>query len=251
MSFLDRLNLSGRRLLIVGGATPIARATVSFAAEHGLESLVLVDGDGAGMQAASEQARGLGADVATFEIEPGDLDGLIELRSDLERSGGPIELLVSAIDEPSETSFRELERAEWERAAVEPIKRLFATCRVFVPPMSEREYGRVVNVASIAGKRGSQGLGGPAYATVHAAINGFTKALAREFAGRDVRVNALNRGLTESDDEAAKIAALPGVPLGREARLAEVAAAVVFLLSDASAYVTGETLNVDGGLAME
>ncbi len=158
---------------------------------------------------------------------------------------------MNASDTPSRTRFHELERAEWDRVAVGQVKRVFATCRALVPAMAEREYGRVVNLASISAKRASEGLGGPAYATAHAAINGFTRALAREFATRGVRVNAIDSGLTESDPEDVIKDAVAAIPLGREARLSEIAATTVYLLSDASAYVTGETLNLDGGLAME
>lgn len=251
MSFLDRLDLNGRNLLVDGGATPVGRATASFAAGYGLGSLILVDDDEAGLKQASDEARELGLDVSTYVVEPGDVGRMMALKAEAESASGSIELLVNASDTPSRTRFHELERAEWDRVAVGQVKRVFATCRALVPAMAEREYGRVVNLASISAKRASEGLGGPAYATAHAAINGFTRALAREFATRGVRVNAIDSGLTESDPEDVIKDAVAAIPLGREARLSEIAATTVYLLSDASAYVTGETLNLDGGLAME
>lgn len=107
-------------------------------------------------------------------------------------------------------------------------------------------------------KRGGGFLGKTAYAGAKAAVNGLTKALAREVAPLGVRVNAVNPGLTDTRrldalraDPEVWARCLAAVPLGRVADPAEIAGAIVYLLSDASAYVTGETLNVDGGVAME
>jgi 3-oxoacyl-[acyl-carrier protein] reductase len=124
--------------------------------------------------------------------------------------------------------------------------------------MVERGDGRIVNVASIAGKRGGGFLGKTAYAGAKAGVNGLTKAIARELAPLGVRVNSVNPGLTDTrrleslrSDSQVWSRCLAAVPLGRVATTEEVAAAILYLLSDASAYVTGETLNVDGGVAME
>jgi NAD(P)-dependent dehydrogenase (short-subunit alcohol dehydrogenase family) len=171
---------------------------------------------------------------------------------------GPVDLLVNAAGNVTSSAFVDLEPAEWESALRSHVKSVFTTCRLLAPGMVERRYGRIVNVASVAGKRGGGFLGKTAYAGAKAAVNGLTKALARELAPHGVRANAVNPGLTDTRrldslraDAELWARCLAAVPLGRVADPAEVAATIVYLLSDASAYVTGETLNVDGGIAME
>jgi NAD(P)-dependent dehydrogenase (short-subunit alcohol dehydrogenase family) len=172
--------------------------------------------------------------------------------------GAAIDLLVNAAGNVSASPFLELELDEWNTTLASHATGCFVTCRLVVPGMVERRYGRVVNVASIAGKRGGGFLGKAPYAAAKAAVNGLTKAIAREVAASGVRVNAVNPGLTDTSrldslraDPAVWARCLAAVPLGREARPVEIAGTIAWLLSDASDYITGETLNVDGGVAME
>lgn len=178
------------------------------------------------------------------------VQGFEQIRSEL----GDVDILVNNAGVVSLTDFLELS----EDVLASHVKSVFTTCRLLVPGMIERGDGRIVNVASVAGKRGGGFLGKTAYAGAKAAVNGLTKALAREVAPLGVRVNAVNPGLTDTRrldalraDPEVWARCLAAVPLGRVADPAEIAGAIVYLLSDASAYVTGETLNVDGGVAME
>ncbi len=177
---------------------------------------------------------------------------------ELEASTGPVDLLVNAAGNSTASPFLSVTAEEWDSALRSHVKSTFATCRLVVPGMVERRWGRVVNVASIAGKRGGGFLGTTAYASAKAAVNGFTKALAREVAPFGVRVNAINPGMVDTRrldplraDPDVWARCLAAVPLGRVGEPAEIAAAILFLLSDVAGYVTGETMNVDGGILME
>ena len=248
MSITERLDLSGRRLLVTGAAAGIGAATARAAAARGAEA-ILVDVDATGLH---DLAVELGAEARVCDVS--DLEAVRALGSDV----GRVDLLVNAAGNISSSPFLELSREEWDAVLASHVKSVFNTCRVLTPGMVERHDGRVVNIASVAGKRGGGFLGRTAYAGAKAAVNGLTKALARELAPFGVRVNAVNPGVTDTrridalrDVPEVWQRVLAAIPLGRIAHPDEIAAAIVFLLSDASRYVAGTTLNVDGGIAME
>ena len=248
MSLTDRLDLSGRTILVTGAAAGIGAATARAAVARGAAAL-LVDIDAAGLRDLAAQ---LGAQA--FICDVSDFAAVQALGGE----AGRVDLIVNAAGNISSSPFLQLTREEWDSVLAAHVKSVFNTCRVLLPGMAERRYGRVVNVASVAGKRGGGFLGKTAYAGAKAAVNGLTKALARELAWSGVRVNAVNPGVTDTRridslraDPEVWQRVLAAIPLGRPAHPDEVAAAIVFLLSDASRYVTGTTLNVDGGIAME
>ena len=149
--------------------------------------------------------------------------------------------------------FLEIEPALWERVQRVTFFSAYYCCRAAIPRMLDQGGGRIVNISSVAGKRGGGLSGTAAYASAKAGVLGLTRALAREFGGRGIAVNAVAPGPTET----AMVATLQGerrervlsaVPLGRLGQPSEIAAAVAFLLSDAASYINGETLTVDGGL---
>ena len=255
MTFRARLEPSGRRALVTGAAAGIGRATALAIAAQGVRDLVLVDLDAQGLESVAGEVAAAGSTPHALAADAGDLPRMSSL---LEPLGLELDLLVNAAGNVSSSGFLELGRDEWDEVLHSHVKTVFTTCRLLAPGMVARGYGRIVNVASVAGKRGGGFLGKTAYAGAKAAVNGLTKALARELAPHGVRVNSVNPGLTDTRrleplraDPDLWSRCLAAVPLGRVAEPAEVAAAIVFLLSDASDYVTGETLNVDGGIAME
>lgn len=248
MSLSEALDLSGRTALVTGAAAGIGAATARAVVARGAAA-VLVDIDEAGVQGLAAE---LGAQARVCDVS--DYAAVQALAGET----GRIDLLVNAAGNVSSSPFLQLTREEWDSVLASHVKSVFNTCRVLLPGMAERRCGRVVNVASVAGKRGGGFLGRTAYAGAKAAVNGLTKALARELAPSAVRVNSVNPGVTDTrridalrGDPEVWQRVLSAIPLGRPAHPDEVAAAIVFLLSDASRYVTGTTLNVDGGIAME
>jgi NAD(P)-dependent dehydrogenase (short-subunit alcohol dehydrogenase family) len=249
-----KLTFSNRTALITGAAAGIGQATAHALAAHSVSRIVLVDLDSARLRDTAAQIEALGVAADTRVLDVADLDAMTRVAADV----GAVDLLVNAAGNVSASPFLDLEQEEWDRTLASHVKGTFVACRVFVPGMVERRYGRVVNVASVAGKRGGGFLGKTAYSGAKAAVNGLTKGLAREIAPSGVRVNAVNPGLTDTrrleplqSDPDVWERCLAAVPLGRVAQPSEIAGVILYLLSDASAYVTGETLNVDGGIAME
>ena len=254
MSFCDRLRLDGRAALVTGAATGIGQATAETLAGQGASPLWLVDLDEGGLGEVTDALKAGGTDVRAYVADASSYRAMSETLAD----GEAIELIANAAGNVSSSRFLELGLPEWQATLDSHTKSCFVTSRLLAPSMVERGRGSIVNVASVAGKRGGGFLGTSAYSAAKAAVNGLTKCVARELAPHGIRVNSVNPGMTNTrrtkllhaDPDVWK-RCLAAVPLARIAQPREVAATILWLLSDAASYVTGETINVDGGVSME
>jgi 3-oxoacyl-[acyl-carrier protein] reductase len=142
---------------------------------------------------------------------------------------------------------------DWNAVLAVNLTGTFNFCKVFGPPMLKRREGGIVNIASVIGLMGNAGQAN--YAASKAGIIGLTKALAKEFAGRGVRVNAIAPGfiqtaMTDALAEEVQAKMKEAIPLGRLGNPEDVANIVLFLVSDLGSYVTGQVINCDGGMIM-
>lgn len=244
-------DLRGRTAIVTGAGRGIGYAIATAFVEHGAQ-VALLDRDPAVVLAAErlgDQAQGIVTDVAIAA----EIDTAV---NHVLHQWGRIDILVNNAAVLSSTPFLDLTPAEWERTLAVNLTAIYHTCRAVVPAMIATGYGRLITIASVAGKRGGGILGSAAYSAAKAGAIGLTKALARELAPYGITANTICPGPVETPllsvmtpelrERAQRL-----IPLGRFALPAEVAAAAVFLASAEASFITGETIDVDGGLTMD
>jgi NAD(P)-dependent dehydrogenase (short-subunit alcohol dehydrogenase family) len=253
--------LEGKVIIVTGAGRGLGRSHAQLLAAEGAAVVVNDlggewDGSGADPRPASEVAAeitGAGGRADANHDDVADWEGAQRLINQAVETFGRLDGLVCNAGILDTHPFLELEPAIWERVLRIDLTGVYHCCRAAIPVMLAQGGGRIVNISSVAGKRGGGLVGTAAYASAKAGVLGLTRALAREFGTRGIGVNAIAPGpaetaMTEWLDEERRQRVLAGIPLGRLGRPPEVAAAAVFLLSDAASYIHGETLTVDGGL---
>ncbi len=253
----------GKVVLITGAALGLGRATARLLAPAGAR-LVLADRDGEGVRRAAEEL-GIGENAVGLAVDVLDWDQVQWMVQETVRRFGRLDALVNTVGGSSGHGVRgartieELSLEDWDRTFDLNVKSVFLCCRAAIPVLRAGGGGRIVNTASVAGRSQSQ-LGGPQYAAAKAAVIGFTRQLAFQLARDNITVNAVAPGPTLSErvraiwgtrSEEERQAILARIPLGRLGEVDELAAAVVYFLSDLAGYTTGHTLDVNGGLYMD
>jgi len=172
---------------------------------------------------------------------------------DLLKDYGTIPLLVNNAGITRDNLLLRMKKDEWDAVIATNLTGTYRLCRALIPAMVRARYGRIVNVSSVVARLGNAGQAN--YAAAKAGVEGLTRTLAREFASRNVTVNCVAPGfidtaMTKGLSEEARARLMDLVPLKRLGTPADVAAGVLFLLSDDSSYVTGSTLFINGGMYM-
>lgn len=240
-----------------GSARGIGRETARQLGAAGF-AVVALDVDGT---AAEETAALVGSehDVAAVGLEADVTDEVAVDRalSTVESADlPPVAALVNNAAISGPTPFLEITRPEWERMFEVNVTGTYLVTRRALPGMLQRGYGRVVTISSVAGERGGGLFGGAHYAASKAAVLGLTRALAREVGQRGVVVNAVAPGLVDTDIVGDLLGTERGrqivadTPVGRGGRPADVAATAVFLAGESAGYITGATVDVNGGAHM-
>jgi 3-oxoacyl-[acyl-carrier protein] reductase len=245
--------LHGKVALVTGASRGIGRATAEALAKQGAHVIVnYVRGEEAarGVVTAIEQAGGK-AEVLGFDVA--NMAATEEAIAEVAKRHGRLDILVANAGVAGDNLVLRVKEEEIDRIFSVNVKGAIACARASIKVMMRARKGRVVFLSSIVGEMGNAGQA--VYAASKAALLGLTKTLAREYASRNVTVNAVAPGFIDTDmttviSDEAKKGMLETIPLGRTGRSEEVAAAVAFLCSDEASYITGETLRVNGGMYM-
>jgi 3-oxoacyl-[acyl-carrier protein] reductase len=242
-------DLSGRKALVTGATGGIGGAVAR--ALHAQGATVTLSGT---RRAALDQlARNLGERAHVAEADLSDREAVEVLVPAAEAAMGGLDILVNNAGVTRDNLFLRMKDEEWEAVLAVNLTAAFRLSRAAVRGMMRRRHGRIVSVGSVVGTTGNAGQGN--YAASKAGLIGMTKALAAEVASRGVTANVVAPGFIESPmtdalNDKQREGILGNVPMGRLGQGADVAAAVVYLASDEAAYVTGQTLHVNGGMAM-
>ncbi|MER6128500.1 3-oxoacyl-ACP reductase family protein [Streptomyces sp. NPDC001795] len=238
----------GRRVLVTGGTRGIGRATALAFARAGARLAVAHRGDGEAADRLTGELTALGAD---FTLVAGDLTarpGAERLADAVRDRFGGLDVLVNNLGVDGHIPFEKLAEDEWHRVLDHNTTSAYLVTQAVLDLLGEG--ASIVNIGASVALRGRPM--GVHYSASKAALVGFTRALAKELGGRGVRVNLVAPGVTETDDEGLPpqlVARLTGLTaLGRLGRPEDVAGAVLYLAGDSAAYVTGTTIEVDGGM---
>ncbi len=250
-----RTGWEGRRIVITGSAHGIGEAVARRASGLGAR-VAVADFDEAGAVALVTDLRENGREALVLVTDVTDTKSVEALFEKVAAEWGGVDALVNCAGGFSRRmGFEEISDREWQQVLQLNAFSTFACCRAVLPRMQKAHYGRIVNVSSEAGRM-PIALSAAHYAAAKAAILGLTRHLAREVAADGVCVNAVAPGTTLSDrvkqlttEESAK-SLIAITPLGRLANLEDQVEPILFLASDAAAYITGATLDVNGGRFM-
>jgi 3-oxoacyl-[acyl-carrier protein] reductase len=243
-------DLSGKTALVTGASGGIGGAIAK--ALHGQGAKVVLSGTRAeALEKVKAELEERAVIAAANLSDSASVEALPKAAEDA--AGASIDILVNNAGITRDNLFMRMKDEEWDQVLAVNLTAAFRLSRAVLRPMMKKRWGRIVQITSIVGATGNPGQGN--YAAAKAGLIGMTKSLAAEVASRNITVNAVAPGfirtaMTDALTDQQKQAIAERIPSGRMGFPAEIAAAVVYLASDEAAYVTGETLHVNGGMAM-
>jgi 3-oxoacyl-[acyl-carrier protein] reductase len=243
-------DLTGRTALVTGATGGIGGAIAK--ALHCQGATVVISGTRADALESLKSELGERAHIAPCNLA--DSASVEALPKTAEAAtGAPIDILVNNAGITRDNLFLRMKDEEWDQVLAVNLSAAFRLSRAVLRGMMKKRWGRIIQITSVVGVTGNPGQGN--YAAAKAGLIGMSKSLAAEVASRNITVNAIAPGfittpMTDALNDAQKTALLGRIPAGRMGEANEIAAAVVFLASDDAAFVTGQTLHVNGGMAM-
>ena len=245
--------LAGKVALVTGGSRGIGRATCLLLAKEGADIVVNYAGNQKAAEEVCEAVRSLGRKALPIKADVADGSCVNEMVDAALKEFGRIDILVNNAGITKDNLLMRMKEEDWDAVIDTNLKGLYNCTKAVTKPMMKQRYGRIINMSSVVGVNGNTGQAN--YAAAKAGAIGFTKAIAKELASRNITVNAIAPGFIDTDmtlelPEKVREEMLKAIPLGCLGQAEDVAQAVLFFSSDAAKYITGQTLHVDGGMVM-
>lgn len=249
----QKMQLEGKAALVTGGTRGIGRAIVVALAKAGADVALTYNSNEALAQEVVAEVQALGRRARAIKVDVSIADEAASAIEETTREFGKLDILVNNAGVTKDTLLMRMSESDWDLVIDTNLKGVFNTTKAAIRPMMSQKRGKVINITSVVALTGNPGQAN--YCASKAGVIGFTKSVAKEVASRNITVNAIAPGFIETDmtgklNEAQKEALLGLIPLKRAGKPEDIANTVVFLASDAGDYITGQTLVVDGGMAM-
>lgn len=247
------MTLVGKVALVTGGSRGIGRAIALKLAENGANVAINYAGNTAAAEEVKTAIEQMGRKALLVQGSVADTDGVQTIVNTVVKELGRLDILINNAGITRDGLLMRMKEADWDDVMHTNLKGVYNCSKAVLRTMMKQRSGRIVNMASVVGEMGNAGQTN--YAAAKAGVIGFTKSLAKEVASRGITVNAIAPGFIATDmtsvltdDQKAEMART--IPLGRAGQPEDVANAVLFLVSEGAAYITGQVLNVDGGMVM-
>lgn len=247
------MQLTGKTAIVTGGSRGIGRAAALTLAEAGADVAVIYAGNTAAAEETVRLIEEKGRKGLAIQCDVADEAAVTAMVKDVKKELGRIDILVNNAGITRDGLLMIMKEDDWQAVLDTNLTGAFHCTKAVTRLMMKQRSGSIINITSVVGETGNAGQAN--YAAAKAGLIGFTKSVAKELASRNIRCNAIAPGCIETDmtavlGEDTVDAMIKTIPMGRVAQPKEVAKAVLFLASDDASYITGQTLNVDGGMVM-
>lgn len=247
------MKLEGKKALVTGASRGIGRAIALAMAAEGADVVVNYAGSEAAAKAVAAEIEAMGRKAIVIQADISSNEAATAMVDQAVKEFGRIDILVNNAGITRDGLLMRMKEEDWDAVLTTNLKGVFNCTKAAIKYMMKQKAGHIVNISSVVGVNGNAGQAN--YAAAKAGVIGFTKAVAKEVAARGITANAVAPGFIQTDmtavlNEKQVEAMQAGIPLKRLGEPSDIAKAVVFLASDDANYITGQTLNVDGGMVM-
>ena len=243
-----------RTVLVTGGMGGLGETISTKMADDGYKVAVTYSPGNTKHEQWVAEMKGRGYDFVAVECDVADIDSCARAVAEVQARIGPIDILVNNAGITRDMTFKKMDKVNWDAVLRTNLDSLFNMTKQVADGMTERGWGRIINVSSVNGSKGA--FGQTNYSAAKAGVHGFTKALALEVAKKNVTVNTISPGyigtkmVTAIPKDILDSKILPQIPVGRLGKPEEVAGLIIYLASEEAAFVTGANIAINGGQHM-